>query len=270
MTQRKLIDYDDIDGWEQGLTDELTQLLPISFAEDIARLNPQYVEDARSYLLKAANRNEVIERTLSWLERNDIKAYHGTRLDQQDLDDVRKNGLIPLVAEDREPRLRRALSKHPRWSDAVARLTESIVAHGLGEKAGNRLGQLHLTISRSGLENGFNHYITHGSEFDQRVAQHLLGDSGVDLLRADGIPVIVEVAIPGEQALRAAHPHFTVEDIKKMGEIPNIASEFLGAWAYRKAHPAFSPTALQTDCGLVLREALTGDKIIQVQPLLDP
>jgi hypothetical protein len=43
-------------------------------------------------------------------------------------------------------------------------------------------GKVHQTVSPAGLTRSFNHYLTHGSEFDLMVAQHFLGTDGKALL----------------------------------------------------------------------------------------
>jgi hypothetical protein len=116
--------------------------------------------------------------------------YHGSRLTQDEVASIREIGLIPLVAAARRSRLARAFSTHPRWTNVADQLDAAIHAHGAGERAGRREAQVHLTLSRSGLTGSFNHYLTHGSEFDQHVAYALLGQEGKDLLATDGEPVL--------------------------------------------------------------------------------
>jgi hypothetical protein len=43
-------------------------------------------------------------------------------------------------------------------------LEETLALFGAANHGGHREGQVHLTISRAGLVQGFNHYLTHGSE----------------------------------------------------------------------------------------------------------
>ena len=137
-------------------------------------------------------------------------------------------------------RLREILARHPIWYSVKNRLREVIDDVGPKEKQGRRQGQVHFSLSRSGLVNGFDHYLTHGSEFDQHVVQRLFGDqSGLELLNSETVPVLVHVSFSGEQLIQGAHPHFSYSDVMGMGEIPGLARTFLNAWAYKAANPSF-------------------------------
>jgi hypothetical protein len=72
------------------------------------------------------------------------------------------------------------------------------------------------------LVNSFNHYLTHGSEFDQYTAYALLGDDGAALLARNGKRRVVQFEVPGQEALNASHPHFSIEDLRARGNVPNI------------------------------------------------
>ena len=135
---------------------------------------------------------------------------------------------------------------------------------GWAPKAGRREGQVHLTVSRSGLVNSFNHYLTHGSEFDQRVAQDLLGSDGTELLRRDGRARVLRLAVPGNAALDATNRFFTVEERLARGEVPNLVREFLTAWSYGLAHPEFNCATLKLDCGMVFYSTVPPSWIVDV------
>ena len=93
---------------------------------------------------------------------------------------------------------------------------------------------MHLTLSKCGLVNGFDHYLTHGSEFDQRVADDLLGSDGKELLRNDGRATAIQFAVPGEIALNAVNRYLTVDERLARGEVPGLVDEFLKAWVFRR------------------------------------
>jgi hypothetical protein len=95
---------------------------------------------------------------VAWLQSNEIAGYHGSRLTDEEFHSVKKIGLIPLDAETRRDRLIRALSHHPKWQEVKAKLDETILAYGQGNRAGHREGQVHLTLSKAGLIQSFNHY----------------------------------------------------------------------------------------------------------------
>lgn len=108
-----------------------------------------------------------------------------------------------------------------------------------------------------------------GSEFDQHVAHSLLGPEGYDALAADGQPTLIGFAVPGEAALNAAHPYFTIDDVRRNGDLPNIADEFLRAWSYKLAHPAFQSSTLRIDCGLVFYDIAPSDWLFLVEDVND-
>jgi hypothetical protein len=135
-------------------------------------------------------------------------------------------------------------------------MDEVLADLGQRNRGGHRERQVHLTLSRAGLENGFNHYLTHGAEFDQHAATELLGDAGTALLAKDGKKTIIRAIVAGERALQACHPYLTIDDLRSRGDVPNLVNQLLKAWSYRLAQPSFDPRTLEVDCGFVFREAV--------------
>jgi hypothetical protein len=260
-----MIDFDAVEYWESDLADALRGTVSDQVRLRVASAKPEFVEDARDVLFSLAPKRKIVDATLAWIRSNDLLAYHGTRLAPHEVHSIQATGLRPLKAEDREPRLARALSSHPRWLEMAPLLPDAIRAHGEWNAAGHREGQVHLTLSGSGLTNSFNHYLTHGSEFDQHVAFKLLGKEGADLLALDGSPMIVKVALSGTAALDGAHVHFTVEDMLRMNEVPNVVKEFLETWAFRLAFPGYRPK--HVDCGIWFRSVIPASQIIAVESL---
>lgn len=142
-----------------------------------------------------------------------------------------------------------------------------IQAHGQGSVAGRREDQCISPYRKQGLTNGFNHYLTHGAEFDQHVAYTLLGAEGNALLATDGEATIVRVAVPGQLALDAAHPFFSIDEMRVRGEVPNLVGDILTAWSYRLARPGFQSRTLKVDCGMIFRSAVSADWILDVERL---
>jgi hypothetical protein len=264
---KRAIDFDSIKKWEADLRTALSGCVTDTAIFEIARSNPQYVEDARDLLFEHASRDGVIDATLAWLRSSSIAAYHGTRLTDAEVQDVRNLGLVPLSAGARRSRLDRALSGHPRWTAVQSQMDKVLAELGQHNSAGHREGQVHLTLSRAGLAKGFNHYLTHGAEFDQHAAQALLGDEGKALLAKDGKKAIIRVVVTGDHALQACHRYFTIEDLRSRGDVPNLVKEFLEAWAFRLAHPGFDPSTLKVDCGLVFKEAVPPNRISRIEIL---
>jgi hypothetical protein len=168
-----MLDFDNIDDWAPKLEAVLCSHLPNSVKQKLVEATPKCIEDARDLFLELTDRDTVIDAVLAWLRSSHIAGYHGSRLTDAELSSVQTVGLIPLDADARHTRLIRALSPHPRWPEVAPRLDAAIQAHGQG-----RAGQVHLTLSRAGLTNAFNHYPKYGSDFDQQVALDLLGTEG--------------------------------------------------------------------------------------------
>lgn len=262
-----MVNFDDINDWAPKLAAILSPYVSDSVGLKLAAAAPEFIEDARDLLFDLTVRDEIIDATLAWIRTTKIAGYHGSRLTDAELASVRTDGLIPLKAEMRRSRLIRALSPSPEWPGVAGQLDAAIKAHGSGATVGRREDQVHLTLSRVGLTNGFNHYLTHGAEFDQHVANALLGPAGKELLSRDGEPRVIRVAVPGPLALDAAHPYFSIKDIRNRGDIPNLVNEFLMAWSYRWAYPGFQSRTLRIDCGMIFRSIVPGAWIMDVDTL---
>jgi hypothetical protein len=262
-----MIDFDNIDDWAPKLARILRGQVPESLEMNLLSTAPEYFEDARDILFRLADREAIIDATLAWIGSTTVAGYHGTRLTDAEVDSLNRVGLLPLRGEARRDRLIRALSRHPRWSEVAPLLDSIIQDYGRGGKMGHREGQVHLTLSRAGLTNSFNHYLTHGAEFDQRVAQEILGDEGMDLLTGDGEIRLIQLAIPGDAALGAAHPYISIDSMRARGDVPNLIDEFLKAWSYRLAYPEFQSCSLEVDCGMVFRMTVPSGWIVNIDTL---
>ena len=263
----QMLDFDEIDDWAPMLSTELRLLVPTSVKSKLETAAPEYIEDALDFLFESSDRCDIIEATLTWLRSSKIAGYHGTRLMDAEVASVRLLGLIPLRAEDRRNRLARALSPHPRWHEVESKLDAAIMQHGQGCYAGCREKQVHLTLSKSGLTKSFNHYLTHGAEFDQHVAASLLSSEGMELLERDGEPRIIRVLVPGEIAVTAANPYFDINEFRTLTNIPNLVRQFLEVWSYRLAYPRYQSRHRELDCGMVFRSAVPPEWILEIETL---
>ena len=259
-----MLDFDDNRSWGPTLTAALRGLLTDGVLDKMVTASPQFIEDACELLFSYADRAGIVDATLAWIRSTSIVGYHGGRLNQSEIESIRVRGLLPLDANARRARLTRALSRHPRWGQVAQRLDAALRDYGPGEKAGRREGQVHLTLSRCGLVNGFNHYLTHGSEFDQHVAHALLGADGAELLRTDGQATVIQVAVVGDAALNAVNRYFTVDERLARGEVPGLVDEFLKSWSYGLACPDFDCGTLEMDCGLVFHSAIPPTWIVGI------
>lgn len=262
-----LIDFDDIDQWEPELAAALHAFLPESIGPAMTASAPQCVEDALDHLFNMSDRDAVINSTVNWIRSTNIAGYHGSRLADAEIASIRAIGLIPLKAEARRDRLERTLSRHPEWPTVADQLESVILAHGQGSVAGRREDQVHLTLSKAGLMDGFNHYLTYGAEFDQRVAFALLGDEGKDLLATDGEATVFRIAVPGPLALDATHSYLNIDSMRARGEVPNLVRDILKTWSYRLAYPGFQSRTLRIDCGMIFRSTVSADWIVDFESL---
>jgi hypothetical protein len=266
----EIIDFDNIDEWAKSLEDALHPWMTDFAKRKLAESKLQYVEDTRDLLFKLTNKDKVIGAVLDWLGSKKIAGYHGTRITEAESISIKSNGLLPLIVANRCNRLNRALSSHHKWNEVVKDLDEVIKSHGQGNREGKREGQTHLTLSMAGLIYGFNHYLVYGSEFDQRVAQKLLGQDGMELLSHDGESKVIKVAIPGDLALQAAHPFFSIEKVRGDDEVPNLVNEFLQAWSYRVSNPNFQSSQLKVDCGMIFWKTVPADWIVDIKTVEIP
>lgn len=260
-----MLDYDLIDDWAPRLDQALAVAVPLAARNAVVASAPVFIEDALDTLLQQTDRATVIRHTLNWIGSQTVIAYHGTRLNTVEARSIQASGLKPLLPQQRKQRLERALSKHSGWMTKAELIDQIIIAHsGIG-KSGRREGQVHLTLSRSGLTGGFNHYLTHGSEFDQQVAQELFGREGLDLLAADGKPIIVTVSVPGQSALLGSHHYLTPDAMIERGEVPNLVRELLEAWAFKLANPTYQASQRMTDCGIWFETPVPPEWVANIQ-----
>ena len=269
--ESEMIDFDSIDDWHGSMTAALRDAVPASVISELASARFQYVEDACDGLLGKTDRASVVDATIRWISSDDIAAYHATRLDPEEVECVRRSGLQPLVGAAREKRLRRALSRHANWSAVEPGLQTAIAKHSERHASGVRVGQAHATLSKSLLTRAARHYLKHGSEFDQAVAQELLDrDSAMDLLAQDGKPMIVCLGVPGAIALERAHPYLSLQDLMDRGDLPNIVRQFLCAWSFRLSRPTFRPAENTiVDVGMVFNMAVPAEWISRIEEIDD-
>lgn len=132
---REPFDFDRIEVWGPGLYSALRGILPSDIPDRIKNSNPEYPEDACDCLFELVNRESLADRVSEWIRQQSVFAYHGTRVNADELASIRRDGLVPLVAASRATRLRRSLSAHPRWKDVEPRFEQTIQLFGAGEHA---------------------------------------------------------------------------------------------------------------------------------------
>ncbi len=257
--------FDNASEWEDSLALALEPVVGQAVRDKIAKQRGRYIEDAARVLFNHADRSTVIQMTIDWIESRCIAGYHGTRLTESEVRSVRDNGLIPLKIGSRVTRITRALSPHRDWPTRERVLIDAIASDQVGPQA-NRENQVHLTLSRSALVNGFNHYLRYGSEYDYNLTSRLFGDSGLDLLAKDGSPFVICVCVPGREALLAANPYRHQSEWLASGEPIGLVDCFLEVWAHRIVEPRFNPSDCNYDIGMIFGQAVPKDWIAGFEP----
>lgn len=239
----RVIDFDQIAEWNAWFTDAIVEIAPLGFLEELARGNPKYMEDSREVVTSRIGKDRLTEHLMSSLAEYRVRVYHGTRLDPDQLENIRQIGLRPLRLMDRKPTIVRIASRHPNWSEVEQKLDHILQQFGPGGRAGHREDDsVHVCFSRSGLIHGCNHYLTHGAEVDNHVFDALFGDTGRDYLPAQRQPALISFEPNFGEAVRSANPWGV-----SRGELPSLVNLLLCSWAYRQSHPEFETGSLE-DC----------------------
>jgi hypothetical protein len=263
-----MIYYDEFRTWKDSFSDVIQDVVGNKVVENLSSSTFEFIEDAGDFVASHTDIETISSQIHKWLLENEFCAFHGTRLLPEEIDSVQQNGLLPLVAADREHRLRRILERHPKWRSVEDKIGEVILDVGPRAKQGRREGQVHFSLSRSGLVHGFDHYLTHGSEFDQHVVQRLFDDqSGLELLKTETAAALIHVRMSGEDLVRGAHPFFSYLDVVGMGEVPGLGRTFLNAWSFLTAKPTYDIAKLRTDCCMMQRVATPPEKIVAIEKL---
>lgn len=263
-----MIYYDRFETWATSFGDSMDDLVDRHTRLQLASTEFEFIEDAGDFVSQAAGTREISIRVRNWILEREFCVFHGTRLLPDEVSSINACGLKPLIASHREERIRKILRNHEKWKIYDGDLAHTIYKVGPGEKVGRREGQIHFSLSWSGLVKGFNHYLEYGSEFDQRVSQLLLGDdSGLNLLRANTSAYVVHVRMTGKEIIEGAHPYISYDDVVEIGEVPGLGRTFLNAWAFKKSAPNFELWKLQTDCCMMLNRYVSPEDVLLLEKL---
>ena len=256
-----LFEFDDGASWLPILAASLGALLPRNARDLISSTQPDGPWSASETLSKAVDIDAVYEAMRRWVSERDVAAYHGTRLNPVQRGSVARNGLRRLVPADRSTAIEAFLGEHPRWDEIRHRVPEALAFMERGG-AGNRAGQVHLTLSREGLVKGFNHYLVEGSEFDHHVANYLLGEECHEQNRRRGEAILYRVRLSGEEALAAAN---------LFGEMkhPNLLREVFQSVSWFLSTGDTETSALELDCGMILYRDVEPADIIETITIPD-
>lgn len=253
-----------MDTWATSLGSAIEPHISDQTYNELRNTEFRYIEDSLSFLLEKTDMKSIVCAAVEWVQSAELCVFHGTRLTDVEVEGMSREGLLPLDHQKRRQRLVRALSSHPKWSENIARFDQILADVGPGMSRGDRLGQVHLTLSCYALEEDFNHYRQFGSEFDLCVAEELFGDDGAALLAKDGSSRTVRLELPGSEALSAANRFFPVAELNFETELPNIVRQFLLAWSYSLGDETFRPCEMKVDCGLIFYSSVPADWIVEI------
>jgi hypothetical protein len=265
----RIIDYDQIDDWSPWFGDMVSSVAPEGLLASLKASAPQYLEDARGHLLRGLDQTKLVEHLNSQLVGSEVRVYHGTRVTADGARDILEAGLRPLYLVDRGDALTAIFGQHPDWSSRSELLGQQLHRFGVGwEKGGagrREDGCVHVCLSRAGLLNRCNHYLTHGAEVDQHIANELFPDgSGLALLARNRSAKLVSFRAPFPEAAAAANPHGL-----RANEIPNLLRMLITAWAYKVAKPDFSPATEEDGSALKFRGAIAAERIERIEDIDD-
>ncbi len=257
-----IFDFDDNAEWGPRICDLLRTYLPGDMAQIIKAAEPEFIEDAADIVLAHSDKHILWAAITNWLRSQLVRGYHGTRVNAAELASICSDGLLPLKVQQRTERLQRALSQHPRWGEVAHTLPAALELYGPGMHCGRREAQVHLTVSRAGLVNGFNHYLKEGSEFDWHVSHHLLGPEGQALMATDGDPYLITLLVPGDTALASCNRFGMPTD-----DFPNLVSDLFRVWSYWLGYPDYRASCLKLDCGMVFSDIVNASWIDRIEKI---
>jgi hypothetical protein len=260
----QIIDYDKIEEWEPWLS----KILCPSNSGDIKQVlldeKPQCTEEARDIVSATIGIEEVTKRLEGGLKGYGIRLYHGTRVSDIELEDIKSHGLKPLALRERKESIAGRFSSHPDWAKTKSRWDEVFEKIVSEAKEETREGALYACFSRTELISGSCHYVKYGAELDKWIARCLFNKSDADeLLRKGRSPYLVSFIKPYEEAERAANPNGFDPRV-----LSNLSSALLEAWAYRQFDESFRP---EYGCitSAMFREGINKNELDQFELLSD-
>ena len=236
--KKPVFDYDNIEEWSPWI-DEALRTFDLSRLTS-SRANVTYIEDARNVVVNCLAINELSRILFRAFENFGVRLFHGTRVTDAELRQIREIGLQPLNLQSRRDRLISIFSTHPDWASVQEQFDKELHNYGPEwERNGHGRredGCVHFCFSRAGLLHGCNHYLKTGAEIDICIAERLFPDgSGSILLQNYGTARIVSVVLPFEEAATAMNSY----GFPSHG-LPTLLDDLISAWAYRKFDDCFA------------------------------
>jgi hypothetical protein len=227
------------------------------------------MEDARNHLLRSVSQARLVEHLNSQLAACEVRVYHGTRVTADEARDIRDAGLRSLRLSDRGDALAAIFSQHADWPTKAGLLGAQLHRFGAGWEqggAGRREdGCVHVCLSRAGLLYGCNHYLTHGAEVDQHIANALFPDgSGLELLKRSRSAKLISFTAPFPEAAVAANPYGFPAN-----EMPDLLRKLVTAWAYKVGKPEFSLANEEDSSALKLKGPIVAQRLERIEDIGD-
>ncbi|HEY3740738.1 MAG TPA: hypothetical protein VGL53_12885, partial [Bryobacteraceae bacterium] len=163
-------DLDDVKVWGPRLNDELQISEFAAVVDQIRSVDLQDGEVRLRDLFSIIPQEHFVRTVSSWIEKQTVTAYHGSRLDDIELQSVRSWGLKVLSPTSRQETLIKKFAPHPDWA-----LREAYLMDALDKAAGrSAVGKVHVTLSYWHLL-ALHDVVQKGSEFDRKVEFEVFG-----------------------------------------------------------------------------------------------
>lgn len=250
-----IIDFDSND-WMASLSDAVLNSVPQERRAALPTAQVSYTDDALDFLVDRTSASRIVDDTLAWIRSNSVRVYHGTRLTDEEAEAMKRDGMRPLSVDGRIDWLRTT------FPQLAPILTQDFVSKAMD--AGQmryRESQVHAAISRREMFAGYD-YLKEGSEFDRRLLEWGGRPDLVATLKSRGRPRLVSLVVPGDEALAAMHPYFSVDDVRATDTYPNLVRELLRAWAWELHRPGGQREGV--DACLMFRAAVPGEFVEDV------
>ncbi len=230
-----IINFDKQDEWFPIFSEAIEPIAPRNIFEQLSKSQYEFTDDAGKFVIEAVGEAALRAHLDKVLERYRFHAFHGTRLTQDEVENIRENGLVSLSLSSRRSRYFEIFRNHPSWENVQTRLDQVLHRLGPGAPVGNREdGRVWACLSRAGVLDC--HYADTGAEVDHHVAYGLFSnESAHGYLRAYGSAYIVRFTAQYQEIMNAFSSRIPDE-----GKLSDLVRRMLDYWAYSFVDPSFS------------------------------
>ena len=218
----------DSDNWLARFDRSIQPILDGCDVDAVLAENYQYREMYLDQIFSLIDKCALFEKANKWARRQKFWLRHGTRLHQDEFQNVVSYGLIPLKEQSRFSGLARIVEE---VSDAsqkklnLARLDDSIKKHADRDR-----GAIYFSLSgKFLLLRPASHYLYYGSEFGLVVLGESIGSAGKSKFREMTLPTIVSYIFRGSQ-LTSKKSIDEIEETLNNGNSPEFENLLLNIW----------------------------------------